>query len=420
MLSGRIHRVATSAAALAAIACATSDAPPAGGDPGEPIDADSLPVIATTEELRIGSATDPAAGFSNVSAVAVDADGNAYVYDRGVRNIRVFDIDGRHVRTIGRAGSGPGEFSQYPHTIGVQGDTVWAFERSSARLNVFRRDGEVIAARHVAMDIAQLHDGHTALIEPLALRDDGRLISHAAIVTGRNLAEPRPATDTVRVPRVRYSLTGGVVDTVGVEAFPPLGPVYAPDRNRRVIVGGGQFTVPFPPGDEPINASFPDGNVRVDARRPSNERDGTFLVTRFALDGAIAFQLAFHFAPRRYEGAILDTIAMRPVVRSPRGSDAAFRAVRAALEFPEFQAPVYRLFAAEDSAVWIRREDAADAHHRWVVVEWSGDVRGEVRLARSALPVWAAGSTVWAVDTDGSGVAWVVRYRLESPPPGKE
>ena len=425
ILVGRLHRVAWSclacaAATLAAVACTTPDTPAAGENARVAIDADSLPAIAAREVLRVGSATDDTAGFSNVTSVAVDADSNVYVYDRGARSIRVFATDGRHVRAIGSAGSGPGEFSAYPHVIGVRGDTVWTFDRSSARLNVFRRDGTVIATGHVAPGIAQLHEGYTALIEPLSLSDSGRLISHAEVIAGRNIAEARPATDTVRVPRVRYALTGGVVDTGGVETFPPLGPAYMPVRTRRVSVGDAQFTVPSPPGDEPLNASFPDGNVRVDAHRASSERGATFLVTRFRLDGAIAHQLTFRYAPGRYEGAVLDTIAMRPVVRSPRGSDAAFRAVRAALEFPEFQAPAYRLFAAEDGAVWIRREDNAGADHRWIVVEWNGDVRGEVRLVRSAVPMWAAGSIVWAIDTDAAGVPWLVRYRLESHLPGTE
>ncbi|MDE2662061.1 MAG: hypothetical protein OXI39_03520 [Gemmatimonadota bacterium] len=63
------------------------------------------------EELRLGEVD--GAGpevFGNVHDVAVDERGNIYVLDYGSKEVRVFDREGRHLRSMARDGEGPGEF----------------------------------------------------------------------------------------------------------------------------------------------------------------------------------------------------------------------------------------------------------------------------------------------------------------------
>jgi len=63
------------------------------------------------EDLRLGRAHSPATEvFGSIADIESDADGNIYVLDRLSREVRVFDHDGRHVRTFGGIGRGPGEF----------------------------------------------------------------------------------------------------------------------------------------------------------------------------------------------------------------------------------------------------------------------------------------------------------------------
>lgn len=63
------------------------------------------------EDLRLGRAESPAAEvFGDIADIESDADGNIYVLDDLSREVRVFDHDGRHVRTFGGRGRGPGEF----------------------------------------------------------------------------------------------------------------------------------------------------------------------------------------------------------------------------------------------------------------------------------------------------------------------
>jgi len=48
--------------------------------------------------------------FGVVTAVRTDAEGNVYLLDSQLSEVKVFDADGAYLRTIGREGEGPGEF----------------------------------------------------------------------------------------------------------------------------------------------------------------------------------------------------------------------------------------------------------------------------------------------------------------------
>ncbi|HEU4562503.1 MAG TPA: hypothetical protein VFS20_32030 [Longimicrobium sp.] len=79
--------------------------------------------------------TDSAAELTEARSIAVDQRGNIYVADRSA--IRLFGPEGRLLRTIGRLGSGPGEFD-WVATVGLlPGDSLYAFDMGNGRLTVF-------------------------------------------------------------------------------------------------------------------------------------------------------------------------------------------------------------------------------------------------------------------------------------------
>jgi len=91
------------------------------------------PLVAYTpvERVRSDSSAELMGGF----AVDVDSRGNFYVADRWA--IRVFAPDGRLVRSIGRQGEGPGEFS-FLHSVEVMpGDSLFAYDTGLRRVSVF-------------------------------------------------------------------------------------------------------------------------------------------------------------------------------------------------------------------------------------------------------------------------------------------
>ena len=63
------------------------------------------------------------------------------------QDIRVFEQDGRHVRTIGRSGGGPGEFARALHIqMGPDGH-VWVTDPENNRLSRFDTAGVYLDGR---------------------------------------------------------------------------------------------------------------------------------------------------------------------------------------------------------------------------------------------------------------------------------
>ena len=106
------------------------------------------------EDLRIG-AVDGAGPevFGNVLSLslAVDDEGRMFVLDGQANAIRVFAPSGAHVRTFGRAGSGPGEM-RGPFLAGWGPDTtLWIADPANTRYTVFSRDGAYLASHRRAI-----------------------------------------------------------------------------------------------------------------------------------------------------------------------------------------------------------------------------------------------------------------------------
>lgn len=79
-----------------------------------------IPALELKEDFTLGGeAAGGAYVLNRPNAMALDAAGNLYVADSGERNIKIFDKNGKFVKTIGRAGQGPGEF-QYPRGIAMR------------------------------------------------------------------------------------------------------------------------------------------------------------------------------------------------------------------------------------------------------------------------------------------------------------
>lgn len=96
-------------------------------------------------ELRIGevSGADEYL-FGQLSALALDSAGRIYAFDSQLPALRVYDTDGRFLRTIGGEGAGPGEYRQPdPNGLAVLPDgRILLHDPGNARVNVYSPDGE--------------------------------------------------------------------------------------------------------------------------------------------------------------------------------------------------------------------------------------------------------------------------------------
>lgn len=77
--------------------------------------------------------------FGSLVDIAIDNSRHIYALDATNKVVRVFDPQGRYVRSIGRAGRGPGEFVT-PYRLAVGAAHLYVFDRTGLIL-VFRTDG---------------------------------------------------------------------------------------------------------------------------------------------------------------------------------------------------------------------------------------------------------------------------------------
>jgi hypothetical protein len=131
------------------------------------------------EELRVGAPGGPEeATFGRIGGIEVDDLDRIWIIDLQARVIRIFDGAGRYVRTVGRQGSGPGEFSR-PVAIHRHPDgNMWVIDPGVQRYSVFDTSGMLLAThqRHVSPSLPQRSEGFGAngmLMELAGIFDNG-------------------------------------------------------------------------------------------------------------------------------------------------------------------------------------------------------------------------------------------------------
>ena len=109
-------------------------------NPKEPIYGED--VLAIEEELSIGETEGPEEYmFSRIRSLAVDDDERIYVLDRKEAHVKVFDQQGKYIRTIGRKGQGPGEL-QSPLNLYITGHNEIVVEDMTRQLAFFSLEGK--------------------------------------------------------------------------------------------------------------------------------------------------------------------------------------------------------------------------------------------------------------------------------------
>ncbi len=106
--------------------------------------------LAAEPTVVIGEADGPEETlFSRVVAAVSGPDGALVIADGQSREIRWFDENGEHLRTVGGSGDGPGEFRHLSWVGRLNGDTIGAWDRSARRLSFFSSAGDLVASQEV-------------------------------------------------------------------------------------------------------------------------------------------------------------------------------------------------------------------------------------------------------------------------------
>jgi len=135
-------------------------------------------------------------------------DGGIAISNSSTGEIRLFDSAGRYLRSVGRKGAGPGEFSEYSTmSLYPAGDSVFALDNGAFRLHLFGPDMRYVETRPFAVTSS---GGHPFMRGIFA---DGSLLTRA-FENGGALNGP-PGT-VVRMPYalLHYDAKGRLVNEI--------------------------------------------------------------------------------------------------------------------------------------------------------------------------------------------------------------
>ena len=184
-------------------------------------------------------------------------DAEIFVIDAQIPVIRVYDMDGRHLRDLGAGGQGPGEFARPQFITGTADGRILVLDPGSRRINVYESDPDEAASWPVGMSQCCIHpmmmgrDG-TLWIEGGIVNEQDRRFEQAIQATGPD----GPIGDQLAVPdfdyeRWSYAYNGRQIESVPnapsiVWAIHPDGPLVAgaSDRYRfEILSPNGRRTV---------------------------------------------------------------------------------------------------------------------------------------------------------------------------------
>jgi hypothetical protein len=356
------------------------------------LDADEA-VDLVTPDLRIGSLDGEGPDvFGDVRGIEAGPDGSIYVLDHHAAEIRVFDTDGAHLRTIARRGQGPGEIGESNGFVLV-GDTLFVHDHSKWQmLGLSTSGGELVRYDLPVRSYAYLWSG---------VRDDrGRywkLTSHSDDDEPRVYPpEPGLAEGSSRGYMKVYDPATEQHDSVR------LGDVTG--RSWVTVYGNGASyrSIPFDPSQQII--ADPGGGfwrTNTDAYRIAriDEAGDTVLI----LDAGVA--------PRPVSDADREAFS-ESMGDTPENA----RAAAEILAIAPTTLPVLHALSVDPAGrLWVRRHTTTGERTRFDVFTRDGEYLGSLQLDFETSSYFAPkirGSNLYTLVQDEFDVPYVVRAPL--------
>lgn len=353
-------------------------------------------------DLRIGSLDDPDQSLTWITGVNTGRDGRIYIAQAQTHNVRIYEPDGRFVRTIGGKGSGPGEFER----LGVplwRGDSLYISDSMHRRVTMFSADGDLLATLPVMFNAQP----------PLSPGGVLRMLDDGSILVGFSVRASAVADGSVTaVPVLRLDRSAAVLDTALWSA-----------------VGGSQLSIRLGTGQLFSSQPFPDDPIRsigqrriLVAERPvsSDPDEGRFRLHWVAFSGDTLLSRSYRYTPKPLDEAIAERVVAARVEsygqfaqRSGVSRNDLEKAIRDVLHIPRFLPPIAGVVVSREGEAWLRREDLPGDSVQWNVLSPAGDVRAVFPLSKGMRPILIEGDVLYSVERDELDVPYLVRYRID-------
>ncbi len=356
------------------------------------------PIRDASLELRAQIGANGEHSFTTISQLIATSK-YLYVSQRGEPYIMVFRTDGSYVKTIGRAGGGPGEIRTLAR-FGVLGDTLWTTDWEQRRLTLFSDTGVVLALSTIGNESVLPTDtdpGFGMVAETLT--PDGFALGWGGLY-GMVLASGMVDS----IPVLRSTRQGGHADTIGRYAV-EFGDLIIKGRGRTVYapqpIGVYDFVIFDGPGGKACV---------VDRNQPVTNTEASATVTCIATAGDTLWQRTLTFDAVPVDAHIADSIRRRERnMWRPQGFLES--EIDAAVHIPSHWPPITEGIAGADGSIWLRGHVANDSV-TYTVLAVDGLVHSRVRAPRKVRVLWASGAFVWAEELDDDDVPTLSRNEV--------
>ena len=371
-----------------------------------------------TEVTRIGNvAADTNYQLGMVTAVDIGSDGTIFVLDATSGNIRAFNESGKHLRTLSRRGTGPGEISRFAAAMIVTpGDTILVVDPARQTVTSFTTDGR--PAGDVSMPLT---DG---IPVKWWKRDDGSIVVQVRQLSGAlgaMMAQGRGGTvtaaDTAAKPdqlQLRNS-SGKVIDTLlALPVGQTLGSGGALGLKMRLFAPEPMWTTGGEKGD---NVYFGMNN-----EYSINEYDNTGTLRRI-----IRRNVERAAVTEQDKTNILKAITEQ-ISKMGGAAATAMPDMSQMIEFAEYFPALGNLMGGPDGTLWVQRAispaEAQDALNlmdpsrssmgssTWDVYDKSGALLGSIVMPDKFTPMRWSRDKLVGVQIDSTEVPNVVVYSL--------
>lgn len=304
-------------------------------------------VISAAPLLEIGVLEgEEAYQFNGIAGALRLSDGRIVVANRGTSELRYYDARGRHLRSVGGKGGGPGEFQYIDVPLRLAGDSLLVGERAASRISLFTAAGDFATSYGVRAPVGVLADG--TLVGRRTLRSPGDQVRSGLLRDAEAL--------------VRHTRSGEELDTLGV--------VRGSERHLHIEQSGGTITsieISTPlfsrsqqlaVGPDRVYAGSAD-SFEVEVYRPGHGLERLVRVVRPARP----------VTPAVLEAKKREELEAAPDAERRRGVERRF----AELSPPEFL-PAYSGFRLDDTGVlWVEEYRApGEAEPRWQLFDGEG------------------------------------------------
>lgn len=354
--------------------------------------------------------------IGDIQDLAVAADGTVWAWDHTTPALWLMDANGRSMRRIGRAGSGPGEYLGVNDIAVARDGALVMWDEGNSRLTIFNADGTL--RRTVPLGFSDCCG------LPVTIDTANRIwltTLPSLIAAGKEAPVAPTAFIAPAIAYLRYDSTGALIDTIMAPALPGADGRVSAIQASSAGIGGAVRQVPY--ATYPRYAVSPLGHVVSAMARP---------YTVHTRSGGQPVRLTRDFTPPLVGEAERAQLRaeIEHFMRRER-SDFTWNGP----EIPHEKPPIADLAVGLDGRIWVELSTLSETFEpdpprgpegkqaplvtfrpgekRWDVFEPDGRYLGRIAAPREVTVFVRRGRQVWGIVRDENDVASIVRMRIE-------